>query len=129
MNNVVLVGKLVRDPELKKTPQGSDTISFSVVVQRDFQNAEGNYDADFINCVAWNKTAVFISKYFSKGAWIGIKGNIRTRTYEKDGKKQYITEVFVDKVEFVGKKSEESNQTLKDEVDAFEPIDDPGLPF
>ena len=149
MNKVVLVGNLTRDPELRTTPQGTSTVSFSVAVQRRFKNAEGGYDADFINCVAWRATADFISRYFSKGSRIGIVGNLRSRSYDdKNGQKRYVTEVFVDEVEFVGsKQSGDSGYTksndfadipaepksgsdvFKDELQGFEPIDDPDLPF
>ena len=105
MNKAILVGRLTRDPELKSTANGTNVCSFSVAVNRRYKNAEGNYDADFINCTAWRQTAEFVSKYFTKGRMIGVVGSIQTRNYDdKDGKKVYVTEVAADEVYFVESK-------------------------
>lgn len=110
MNKVILVGRLTKEPELRTTANGVSVASFTVAVNRRFKNAEGNYDADFINCIAWRNTADFIAKSFGKGQQIGLVGSIQTRNYEKDGKKVYVTEVAVDEVYFVGdrRKTEQS---------------------
>ena len=105
MNKAILMGRLTRDVELKTTASGVSVAIFSIAVNRRFKNANGGYDADFINCVAWRQQAEFISKYFKKGSQIGVTGSIQTRNYEKDGKKVYITEVAVDEAEFVGAKN------------------------
>ena len=106
MNKVILVGRLTRDPELRSTTSGFNTANFSVAVQRNFKNKDGNFDADFINCVAFRNQADFISKYFKKGNMIGLEGRIQSRSYDaNDGTKRYVTEVLVDNVEFVGSKS------------------------
>ena len=78
MNKAVLVGRLTREPELKTTGSGTSVCSFTLAVQRRFKNAEGEYEADFINCVAWRGTAEFIYKHFGKGSQIGITGSIQT---------------------------------------------------
>lgn len=104
MNLVVLEGRMTADPEIRYSTGENATanLNFSVAVNRDFKNAEGNYDADFIRCVAWRGQAEFISKYFHKGDPILITGNIRTGSYtNKDGAKVYTTDVYVDKVSFV----------------------------
>lgn len=102
MNRVSLVGNITRTPELKQTPSGVAVCTFSVACQRRFKNAAGEYEADFINCVAWRTTAEFIGKYFSKGMKIGVTGSIQTRSYDdKEGVKRYATEVVVDEAEFV----------------------------
>ena len=104
MNNVSLVGNLTRDPEYSHT-QGSDIAfcRFTVACQRKYKDANGQYPADFINCVAWRGTADFIHRYFIKGNRIGICGTIQTRTYDaQDGSKRYVTEVLAEEVEFVG---------------------------
>lgn len=107
MNKVILIGRLTRDAELKSTPSGVSVCTFSIAINRRFKNAEGKYDADFINCVAWRNTAEFISKYFGKGSQIAIVGSIQTRNYDdKDGKKIYVTEVVADEAYFVGDKKE-----------------------
>ena len=107
MNKVILMGRLTREPELKQTPNGVNVCSFSIAVNRRYKNTEGNYDADFVNCVAWRQTGEFVSKYFAKGRMIAVAGSLQTRTYEKDGQKRYVTEVLVDEVNFCGEKAEE----------------------
>ena len=111
MNNVCLIGRLTKDPELKVTNNGQNTVSFTVAVQRDYKNAEGGYDADFINCVAWRQQAEFICKYFKKGSQIGIAGKLQTRSWDSgDGQKRFATEVVVTGVSFC-EKSENNRQT------------------
>ena len=112
MNKVSLVGRLTRDPEVRYTTgeKATATTRFSLAINRRFKNAEGNYEADFINCVAFSKTAEFIEKYFSKGGMIGVVGRIQTGSYtNKDGVKVYTTDVVVDEAEFVGSKSDNNN--------------------
>lgn len=107
MNKVILVGRFTRDPEIRYSTGESATATarFSLAVNRRFKNAEGNYDADFINCVAFGKTAEFIEKYFNKGMAIGITGRIQTGSYtNKDGQKVYTTDVVVEEAEFVESK-------------------------
>ena len=132
MNKAILVGRLTRDPELKSTANGTNVCSFSVAVNRRYKNAEGNYDADFINCTAWRQTAEFVSKYFTKGRMIGVVGSIQTRNYDdKDGKKVYVTEVAADEVYFVESKGDNNTNTAPvADVNDFAPIDDTDeLPF
>lgn len=106
MNKAILVGRLTRDPELRTTGNGASVCSFTIAVNRRFKNAEGNYDADFISCVAWRQQAEFLSKFFTKGSMVGICGSIQTRNYERDGQRVYVTEVVADEVNFVGSKSQ-----------------------
>ena len=114
MNKCTLVGRLTKDPEIRYS-QGENataTARFSVAVSRRFKNAEGNYDADFINCVAFGKTAEFLEKYFKKGMAIGLTGHIQTGSYtNKDGQKVYTTDVIVEETEFVESKNASSNTT------------------
>lgn len=108
MNKVELVGRLTRDPEVRYTTgESANAIArFSVAVNRRFKNAEGNYDVDFINCVAFGKSAEFIEKYFKKGMAIGLTGRIQTGSYtNKDGVKVYTTDVVVEESEFVESKN------------------------
>ena len=111
MNKVQLVGRLTRDPEIRYS-QGENataTARFSVAVNRRFKNSEGNYDADFINCVAFGKSAEFVEKYFKKGMAIGLTGRIQTGSYtNKDGQKVYTTDVVVEETEFVESKGTSS---------------------
>ena len=106
MNVVCLVGRLTADPELRQTPNGTNVCSFSVAVNRAFANANGERQADFINCVAWRQTADFITRYFRKGQNIGLNGTIQTRTYQdKDtGKNRTAFEVVINNAYFVESK-------------------------
>ena len=127
MNKAILVGRLTRDAELRTTGSGTSVCSFTLAVNRRFKNADGNYDADFINCVPWRAQAEFISKHFKKGDMFGIVGNLQTRIYEKDGNKTYITEVVVEEVNFVGgKKSDKGSDTSADDI---LPMPDDELPY
>ena len=106
MNKVILMGRLTRDPEMRQTPNGVAVCSFSIAVNRRFAK-EGQQNADFINCTAWRQQAVFICKYFSKGAMIAVVGNLQSRSWEnQEGKRQYSTDVVVDEVYFTGSKSD-----------------------
>jgi single-strand DNA-binding protein len=109
LNKVILMGRLTKDVEMRQTPNGVSLARFSIAVTRRFKNSNGEYDADFINCVAWRQTGEFIARYFQKGSMIAIVGSIQTRSWDgNDGKKQYATEVIVDEAYFTGSKSESS---------------------
>lgn len=111
MNKTLLVGRLSKDPELKYTQSGTAVCNFTVAVNRRTKNAEGNYDADFISCTAWNKTAEFVGQYFTKGQTIGLEGRIQNRSYDaQDGSKRFVTEVVAEQVEFVGSKPQNENK-------------------
>ena len=102
MNNVSLLGRVVRDIELKYTGNGTAVANFTIAVDRRFKNANGEYDADFIDIVVWRQSAEFVSKYFKKGSPIAVVGSIQTRNYENnEGRKVYVTEVIADNVGFV----------------------------
>ncbi len=101
MNQVQLVGRLSRDPQVSYSAATQNAIAnFSVAVDR-APDRDGNRQADFINCVSFGKTAEFLEKYFSKGKPIALTGRIQTRNYEKNGQKVYVTEVVAERVEFV----------------------------
>ena len=124
INNVTLMGRMTADAELKATPSGKSVTTFTMAVERDFKQ-NGERQTDFINIVAWGKTAEFIANYFSKGDMIAVLGSIQTRQYEKDGSKRTVTEVIVDKASFCGGKTEKKPET------EFEPMadDDLDIPF
>lgn len=107
MNVVCLLGRLTADPELRQTPNGISVCSFSVAVNRAYSGANGERQADFINCVAWRQTAEFISRYFRKGNMIGLNGSIQTRQYQdKDtGKNRTAFEVVINNAYFAESKS------------------------
>ena len=102
MNNVSLLGRVVRDIELKYTGNGTAVANFTIAVDRRYKNANGEYDADFIDIVVWRQSAEFVGKYFKKGSPIAVVGSIQTRNYENnEGRKVYVTEVVADNVGFV----------------------------
>ena len=103
MNKVILLGRLTRDVEMRYTPNGKAVTTFTLACNR--THGEKN-EADFIRCVAWEKTAESLSKYCGKGRQIYLEGRLRNRSYEKDGQKRYITEVIVSHVEFCGSKND-----------------------
>ncbi len=106
MNKVILMGRFTRDPEMRQTSQGTPVVSFTLAVDRRMAR-DGQQSADFISCVAWNKNAEFICKYFQKGSMIAVSGRLQTRTYDdKDGKRQYVTEVVADEVYFTGSRQQ-----------------------
>lgn len=102
MNKVILIGRLTRDPELRTIASGNATTSFTVAVNRNFTNQNGEREADFINCVAWRKQAENVAKYCTKGSQVAVEGRIQTRNYDaQDGTKRYVTEVIADNVTFL----------------------------
>ena len=93
INRVVLVGRMTRDPELRRTPQGDAVTSFTLAVNRNFTSRDGQQQADFINCVVWRKPAENVERYCSKGSLVGVEGRIQTRTYDdKDGKTIFVVD-------------------------------------
>ena len=103
INSVIIMGRITRDLELKQTPSGVTTLSFTVAVDRNYQKQGEEKQTDFISCVAWRQTAEFISRYFGKGRMIALEGALRTRSYDdKNGTKHYVTEVYVDSASFTG---------------------------
>ena len=105
MNKAILIGRLTRDPELRTTPTGRNVCQFSIAVNRNFTNANGEREADFINCVVWDKQAENLVKYQKKGNQIAVEGRIQTRNYDdKDGKKVYVTEILASNISFLDSK-------------------------
>lgn len=95
INNVVLVGRLTKDPDLRYTSTGKAVAAFTLAANRNFTNQSGNREADFINCVIWNKPAETLANYAKKGTLIGVTGRIQTRNYEnQQGQRVYVTEVL-----------------------------------
>ena len=136
LNEWVGMGRLTATPELKSTPSGTSVATFTLAIDRDFTSGE-NKQADFINMVAWGKTAEFVAKYFSKGKLMAAKGSVRTRSYTaQDGSKRYVTEINAEKVYFAGdrEKTSQNGNTSVSEGDAdvfggMGVMDDEELPF
>lgn len=129
INRTVLTGRITNDIELRKTGNGVSNVTFTLAVNRTFRK-DGQPEADFINCVAWNKTADLMSEHLHKGSLIGVDGRIQTRNYEdKTGRKVYVTEVVCDNVTFLEPKNtagsvqprqKPTNVTYRDEVDTYQ---------
>lgn len=134
MNKVILMGRLTKEPELRYTQNDKPVVSFTLAVDRGFKR-DGERQADFINIVAWNGTAEFVSKWFSKGQLVAVSGRIQTRTYkDRDGNNRAAVEVVADEVFFAESKkngSEERNELPPPASADFEEIvdDDEPLPF
>lgn len=137
MNKVILVGNLTRDPESSQTSSGVSVCKFSMAVNRNYTNANGERDTDYINILTWRGLADNCAKYCTKGMKVGICGQIQTRSYDdKDGNKRYITEVIADEVEFISYPKTECAEPKqapkigsKKSVQDLKPIEDDGLPF
>ncbi|EAC5761125.1 single-stranded DNA-binding protein [Listeria monocytogenes] len=106
MNRVVLVGRLTKDPDLRYTPAGAAVATFTLAVNRPFKNAQGEQEADFIQCVVWRKPAENVANFLKKGSMAGVDGRIQTRNYEdNDGKRVFVTEVVAESVQFLDSKN------------------------
>lgn len=106
INRVVLVGRMTKDPELRRTSSGAAVTSFSLAINRNFSSANGERQTDFINCVVWNKAAENVERYCSKGSLVGVEGRIQSRQYDaQDGTKRTVVEVVCDSVQFLETKA------------------------
>lgn len=136
MNITMLVGRLTKDSELRFTENEKKVGNFTLAINRDYKNTNGEYETDFINCVVFGEQAETLNKYTQKGDLIGVQGRFQTRNYEdKEGKKHYITEVLVHKVQFLSTKNSQKNEN---NVESFDPyvemgnkvaFDEDSLPF
>lgn len=132
INNVVLVGRLTKKPELKFTTTGTKYTQFTVAVQRNFKNKDGEYEAYFINCRLWRTAAENFAKFTDKGSLVGIEGRIQTSSYDKDGKTVYITEVVAEEFSLLETKKvvETRNNAVQPiEESPFNGVTDDELPF
>lgn len=134
LNRAVLVGRLTKDVDLRYTPNGVASASFTLAVNRTFTNQSGEREADFINIQVWRKQAENAANYLRKGSLRGVDGRIQTRNYEgQDGKRVYVTEVIADSVQFLEPKQKSQNDQPSNQQNQFkdEPydIDDDQLPF
>ncbi|MBR2247718.1 MAG: single-stranded DNA-binding protein [Bacilli bacterium] len=124
MNKVFLIGRLTRDPELRYTGSNTPVATFSIAINRNFTNSQGEREADFINIVVWRKQAENVKNYLQQGSQVAIDGRIQTRNYEdKEGQKRYVTEVVADNVEFLGSKNSANNSNTKKDNEEPTPYD------
>ena len=137
LNNVCLVGRMTKDAELRYTPNNQAVATFTLAVNRQFKNQNGEREADFINCVIWRQQAENLANWAKKGALIGITGRIQTRNYEnQQGQRVYVTEVVADNFQLLefnkqdnqGHSQGNSQQDFARQAEPFS-IDDDSLPF
>lgn len=139
LNNIIVMGRLTHDPELKKTPSGVSVATITLAVERDRKNENGDKDTDFIDAVLWRHTAEFAEKYFTKGKMAVVSGRLQTRKWtDKEGNKRTSYEIAADNIYFADSKSERSNTnesytptTTAPAVDDFTAVDvaNDDLPF
>lgn len=129
LNKIVIMGRLTRDPELRRTQSGVSVTSFSLAVERDFKNPDGSRETDFIEVVAWRNTAEFASKYFSKGRMAVVEGRFQIRDWtDKEGNKRRSAEVLAESIYFGDSKRDDA--PTENTAPTFEEIDDEGdIPF
>lgn len=114
LNQIVLVGRLVRNPEIHNTETGKKITTITLAIPRSFKNINGEYETDFIDCILWENIAVSTAQYCNKGSIIGVKGRVQSRTIEKEtNKKSYIIEIIAEKVTFLS--SQNKDDTSQDE--------------
>ena len=119
INNIVLVGRTTKTIELKQNKNGTNYVQFTLAVNRPFKDEQGGQQADFIQCVAWNKTAETIAKYVPKGTMIGVEGRLQVRSYDNEaGVRQYLSEVLVNRFTFLESKK---SSTIPEPVEPFNP--------
>ncbi|ARJ50934.1 single-stranded DNA-binding protein [Staphylococcus lutrae] len=123
LNRVVLVGRLTKDPEYRTTPSGVSVATFTLAVNRTFTNAQGEREADFINCVVFRKQAENVSNFLFKGSLAGVDGRLQSRSYEnQEGRRVFVTEVVCDSVQFLEPKSQNqrhANQNQGHQFDSY----------
>lgn len=123
MNQTCIIGRLVRDPELKELEDGKKVSNITVAVQRSYKNENGEYEADFIDCTLWNGIADRTTEYCKKGDLVGVKGRLQTNTYENEnGEKKKITEVIAEKLTFLSSnkeilEKESNNKTAEQDLE------------
>ncbi|WP_214480777.1 single-stranded DNA-binding protein [Bacillus sp. SM2101] len=109
INQVILVGRMTKDPDMRYTNDGTAVLNFILAVNRNYKNAQGEIDTDFVNCTVWRKAAENTATYCKKGSIVGITGRIQTRRYENQERKNvYVTEVIAESVRFMDVKKPES---------------------
>ena len=129
MNHFVGIGRLVRDPEVKYTQSGKACVKFTLAIDRR-KSADGKQQADFVPCVAWEKTAEIIGQYVTKGQKIAVEGRIQTRSYDaNDGSKRYVTEVVVNSMEFCESRRDTGSSTGRADEYPGAVVPDSDIPF
>ena len=117
INNVTLVGRITKDPVLRKSQSGLSVVSFTLACNRRFTNSQGGHDTDFINCVVWKGSADFVANYVKQGDLLGIEGRIQTRNYQdQSGRTVYVTEVLCESVQMLAHKQTQEQAQAHEHV-------------
>lgn len=141
-NTVILIGRITKDIELRNTKNGTEAVKFTIAIPRDYKNANGDYESDFVSITAYKQSARYLNEYAKKGDLVGVKGRIMTGTYEKEGEKKYKQDIIADSLSLLSsstkkeEKQEEHKEIKRDIVsEQFEEfaqeieLDDDSLPF
>lgn len=140
MNKFIGIGRLTKAPEMRTTTNGKSNTTFTIAINRNFKPKEGEQEADYIGCSAWNNLAENIAKYCTKGMLVAVEGRLQIRNYEKEGTKRYLTEILVENIQFLSKSEPKAGNKEEDivkteETDPFVDfgneiaISDEDLPF
>lgn len=122
LNKVILIGRITKDVELRRTNSGTAVVSFTLAVNNRFVQKDGNESTDFISCVAWSNTAEIMEKYVKKGMLLAVEGRIQTRTYDnKEGNKVYVTEVVCNGVTMLESKGNQDGRNSVSNLEEYEP--------
>ena len=130
LNKVVLIGRLIKDPELRYTTSGVPVTRFTLAVNRNYTNQQGEREADFIPITVWRGAAESCAKYLAKGRLVAVAGRIQTGSYDKDGQRHYTTEVVADEVRFLEWREKKEQEQVQGDIPGFAPYEnDEELPF
>ena len=133
INNSIIIGRITKDPELKKTQSGVSFVRFTLAVNRSFKDDSGETQADFINCIAWRAQAENLAKYMRQGSLIGVEGRIQTGSYETEQGIRYTTDVVANNITFLESKGSQNNNGYQKQEEpqyyAQDVVDDDILPF
>lgn len=130
LNRVIVMGRVTRDPELRRTGSGIAVTSFSVAVDRDYSGKDSERETDFLECVAWRKTGEFIAKYFPKGSMIVVEGRLQTRSWtDKEGNKRRTVEILVENSYFGESKRNKESQPKDSNYGGYDSPNTPGSDF
>lgn len=131
MNQVILIGRTTKQPELKYIPStGNAVTTFSLAVNRDFKDKDGNRQADFFNIVVFGKSAEYVANYLGKGKICAVRGRLQNESWEKNGEKKYATKIIADQVEILEWEKKEQGESTVSEIDGFRALEDESdVPF
>ena len=129
INNVVLIGRVTFDPEMRTTPTGLAVCNIGIAVERDYKNDQGNKETDFFSIVVWKKLAELVSQYVGKGSLIGVSGRLQSRKYERNGENRTSVEIVAESIQFLDRKKSGKNTGGGNTGGESPPVDESDLPF